>query len=39
MGRAGAPEEVAQAIVWVASDEASFVSGVVVPVNGGISAG
>jgi NAD(P)-dependent dehydrogenase (short-subunit alcohol dehydrogenase family) len=39
MGRAGAPEEVARAIVWVASDEASFVSGVVVPVNGGISAG
>jgi len=31
MGRAGAPEEVARAIVWVASDEASFVSGVVVP--------
>jgi NAD(P)-dependent dehydrogenase (short-subunit alcohol dehydrogenase family) len=39
LGRAGAPEEVAQAIVWVTSDEASFVSGVVVPVNGGISAG
>ena len=39
MGRAGAPEEVAQAIVWVASTEASFVNGVVVPVNGGISAG
>ncbi len=29
MGRAGAPEEVARAIVWLASDEASFVSGVV----------
>lgn len=39
MGRAGAPEEIARAIAWVASDEASFVSGVVVPVNGGISAG
>jgi NAD(P)-dependent dehydrogenase (short-subunit alcohol dehydrogenase family) len=39
MGRAGSPEEVARAIAWVASDEASFVTGVVVPVNGGISAG
>jgi NAD(P)-dependent dehydrogenase (short-subunit alcohol dehydrogenase family) len=39
MGRAGAPEEVARAIVWLASDEASFVSGVVLPVNGGLTAG
>ena len=38
MGRAGTPEEVARAIVWLSSDKASFVSGVVVPVNGGIAA-
>lgn len=38
LGRAGTPEEVARAIVWVALDEASFVSGIVLPVNGGISA-
>jgi len=29
VGRAGHPEEVARAIVWLASDEAAFVSGVV----------
>jgi NAD(P)-dependent dehydrogenase (short-subunit alcohol dehydrogenase family) len=39
LGRGGMPEELARAIVWVASDEASFVNGVVLPVNGGISAG
>jgi len=38
MGRAGAPEEVARAIAWLASDEASFVTGVVLPVNGGLTA-
>jgi NAD(P)-dependent dehydrogenase (short-subunit alcohol dehydrogenase family) len=38
MGRAGTPTEVARAIVWIASDEASFVNGTVLQVNGGISA-
>ena len=38
MGRAAAPEEVARAIVWLASDEASFVTGAVLPVNGGLTA-
>lgn len=38
MGRAAAPEEIARAIVWIASEEASFVSGVVLPVNGGLAA-
>lgn len=38
MGRAGTPEEVARAIVWLASEEASFVNGVVLPVNGGLTA-
>jgi NAD(P)-dependent dehydrogenase (short-subunit alcohol dehydrogenase family) len=39
MGRVGTPDEVAQAIVWLGSDAASFVTGAVLPVNGGISAG
>jgi NAD(P)-dependent dehydrogenase (short-subunit alcohol dehydrogenase family) len=39
IGRAGTPEELARAIVWIASEEASFVNGAVLPVNGGISAG
>ncbi len=38
LGRAAAPEEVARAIVWLASDEASFVTGAVLPVNGGLTA-
>jgi NAD(P)-dependent dehydrogenase (short-subunit alcohol dehydrogenase family) len=32
-------EEVARTIVWIASEQASFVNGVVLPVNGGIAAG
>lgn len=35
--RAGKPEEVAACVAWLASDESSWVSGVVVPVNGGSS--
>jgi NAD(P)-dependent dehydrogenase (short-subunit alcohol dehydrogenase family) len=38
MGRAGTPEEVARAIAWLISDEASFVNGAVLPVNGGLTA-
>lgn len=34
MGRAGQPEEVAQAILWLLSDSASYVNGVTVPVHG-----
>ena len=36
--RLGRPEEIADAIVFVASDKASFVSGASIPVNGGKSA-
>lgn len=36
--RAGRPEEIAQAIVFVASDKASFVTGQIFGVNGGRSA-
>lgn len=37
-GRPGTPVEVAAAVAWVVSDEASYVSGATIPVDGGISA-
>ena len=38
IGRLGTPEEVAEAIVWLLSDEASFITGVVLSADGGVSA-
>jgi NAD(P)-dependent dehydrogenase (short-subunit alcohol dehydrogenase family) len=38
MGRLGEPAEVASAIVFLASDEASFITGAVLPVDGGFLA-
>jgi NAD(P)-dependent dehydrogenase (short-subunit alcohol dehydrogenase family) len=35
MARAGKPEEVAAAILWLLSDEASYVTGATLPVAGG----
>jgi len=38
VGRMGTPEEVAEAVVWLCSDAASFVTGVALPVDGGMVA-
>mgnify|MGYP001325402691 CR=1 FL=1 len=38
MGRVGQPEELANAIVFLASDEASYITGASLPVDGGRSA-
>jgi NAD(P)-dependent dehydrogenase (short-subunit alcohol dehydrogenase family) len=39
LGRIGAPEEVAKLAVFLASDEASFITGAAVSVDGGFSSG
>ena len=39
LGRIAEPEEVAEAIYWLASAAGSFVTGVALPVDGGITAG
>ena len=38
IGRIGTPEEVAEAVVWLCSDAASFVTGHIMPVDGGLTA-
>jgi NAD(P)-dependent dehydrogenase (short-subunit alcohol dehydrogenase family) len=38
MGRFGKAEEVVGAVVWLCSDAASFVTGVIIPIDGGFSS-
>ena len=39
IGRIGRPEEVAAVVVFLASDDAAFITGALIPVDGGYSAG
>lgn len=39
LGRMGASEDVAASVAWLASDEASYISGAVIPVDGGLGMG
>jgi NAD(P)-dependent dehydrogenase (short-subunit alcohol dehydrogenase family) len=39
LGRIGEPEDVAGAALFLASDEAAWISGAVLPVDGGLTAG
>ncbi len=38
MGRGGNPDEIAASIAFLASDDASFINGAILPVDGGVSA-
>ncbi len=38
MGRLGTPEEVAEAVVWLCSDAAAFITGIALPLDGGTTA-
>jgi NAD(P)-dependent dehydrogenase (short-subunit alcohol dehydrogenase family) len=39
MRRVGQPQEVAQAVVWLCSDQAAFITGAILPIDGGKLAG
>ncbi|WP_375405337.1 beta-ketoacyl-ACP reductase [uncultured Amnibacterium sp.] len=39
VGRFGSGDDVAKAVVWLASDDASYISGAIIPVDGGLGMG
>jgi 3-oxoacyl-[acyl-carrier protein] reductase len=39
VGRYGEASEVAKAVAWLASDDAAYISGAVIPVDGGLGMG
>jgi 3-oxoacyl-(acyl-carrier-protein) reductase len=39
LGRFATPEEVAQVVTWIASDAAAYITGAVIPVDGGLGMG
>jgi len=39
LGRTATPEEIAGAVTWLASDQAGYVTGAVIPVDGGLGMG
>ncbi|CAD5997961.1 3-oxoacyl-ACP reductase FabG [Agreia sp. COWG] len=39
VGRFAAPQEVARVVAWLASDDAGYISGAVIPVDGGLGMG
>jgi NAD(P)-dependent dehydrogenase (short-subunit alcohol dehydrogenase family) len=38
MGRLGTPEEAAEAVLWLCSERSSYVTGHILPVDGGVLA-
>jgi NAD(P)-dependent dehydrogenase (short-subunit alcohol dehydrogenase family) len=39
VGRMGTPEEIADVVTWLCSDAATFITGIALPVDGGLMAG